>query len=287
MLFGYVIIIYVYCIHVKSFSVNNDYYHIVHLVTLLKNMGKDATIILCIKEKVSMGAIYIEVKNDLYKKINSGEYKAGDRLPSERNLSELYGVSRMTARQAVTQLVNEGVVSREIGRGTFVTAKQFSQKNVKSFTETLKEQGYVSSTKILEFSIVYNLKEISSIMEQPPDTHYYKIKRLRLGNDVPIACETVYIPVQLCSGLKEQEIGESLYRVLEKGYGYVVGSVSNDIDACITNRMMMQLFEVQKPVALLKIKGVSFTLEGVRLFYEESYYRSDLYRYQVDIYKRK
>ncbi len=193
----------------------------------------------------------------------------------------------MTARQAITQLVNEGIVYREVGKGTFISSKQFSQKNVKSFTETLKEQGFIPSTKILEFSIVYHLKEISMDMGLPFDTQYYKIKRLRFGNKVPIACETVYIPLYLCPHLNEQGIGESLYTILEKVYGYVVGSVSNDIDACISNRIMMQLFDVQKPVALLKIKGVSYTVEGIKLFYEESYYRSDLYKYQVDIFKRK
>lgn len=234
-----------------------------------------------------MAAIYIEVKNDLLHKITEGQYKSGERIPSERTLCDLYGVSRMTARQAITQLVNEGILYRETGKGTYVSTKQFAQKNVKSFTETLKEQGFDPSTQVLEFSIVYHLKEISSIMELPIETQFYKIKRLRLGNKVPIACETVYIPLQLCPNLKEQEIDDSLYEVLQRVYGYIVGSVSNDIDACISNRMMMQLFDVQKPVALLKIKGVSFTLEGVKLFYEESYYRSNLYKYQVDIYKRK
>lgn len=234
-----------------------------------------------------MGAIYLDVKNSLIQKINSSEYKAGDKIPSERMLSELYGVSRMTARQAITQLTNEGIVYREKGRGTFVSTKQFSQKNVKSFTETLKEQGFDPSTKILEFATVHSLKEISAMMDLPSDTYYYKIKRLRLGNNVPIACETVYIPIQRCPGLKEKEIGESLYAILEQTYGFIVGSVSYDIDACISSRMMTSLFEVQKPVALLKIKGVSLTLEGEKLFYEESYYRSDLYKYQVDIYKRK
>lgn len=234
-----------------------------------------------------MAAIYIEVKNQIIHKINEGHFKAGDKIPSERVLSETYGVSRMTARQAVSALVQEGIVYRETGKGTFVSAKQFFQKNVKSFSQTLLEQGYEPSTDILEFANVHSLKEISNVMGLPYETHYYKIKRLRYGNGVPIALETVYLPVDKCKGLKEEYIGQSLYEALESRYGYVVGRVSNDIDACISTRMMMQLFEVQKPVALLKIKGVSYTVDGEMLFYEESYYRSDLYRYQVDIYKRK
>lgn len=234
-----------------------------------------------------MAAIYIEVKNDIIQKINEGYYKAGDKIPSERVLSETCGVSRMTARQAVSALVQEGIVYRETGKGTFVSTKQFSQKNVKSFTQTLLEQGYEPSTDILEFSNVHSLRDISNAMNLPQATHFYKIKRLRYGNSVPIALETVYLPTEKCKGLKEADIGQSLYKALESLYGFVVGRVSNDIDACISTRVMMQLFQVQKPVALLKIKGISYTVEGEMLFYEESYYRSDLYRYQVDIYKRK
>lgn len=233
-----------------------------------------------------MAAIYIEVKNDIINKINEGYYKAGDKIPSERLLSETYGVSRMTARQAVSSLVQEGVVYRETGKGTFVSTKQFSQKNIKSFTQTLLEKGYEPSTEILEFANVHSLREISSAMNLAYDTHFYKIKRLRFGNGVPIAFETVYIPTVKCSNLKEKDIGQSLYETLELRYGYVVGRASYDIEACISSRIMMSLFKVQKPVALLKLKGISYTVDDEMLCYEESYYRSELYRYQVDIYKR-
>lgn len=232
-----------------------------------------------------MNPIYIKVKKKIQDKINEGIYKAGEKIPSERELAKEYGVSRMTARQAVEALSYEKTVYRERGKGTFVAAKQFSQKNVKSFTQTLAEQGYEPSTVIIEFSIVRSLKEISRKMELPAETEYYKLKRLRLGNNIPIALETVYIPVQMCPMLEQPRY--SLYDELERKYGYIVERVSNDIDACISTRPMMELFQLQKPKALLKIKGVSYTTEGEALFYEESYYRSDLYRYQVDIYKRR
>jgi len=232
-----------------------------------------------------LAPIYIKVKNDIKKKIEKGIFKSGEKIPSERELSQIYNVSRMTARQAVNQLANEGFVYREKGKGTFVSSLQFSQKNLKSFTETLKEQGYDPETKILEFSIVHSLKEISKIMDQPYETKFYKIKRLRLGNNVPMALETVYIPVYKCKDLREQKIQNSLYSILKNDYDCPINSVSYDIEACISNRMMMKLFQVQKPVALLKVSGVNFTKKNDKLLYEESYYRSDLYKYQVDILK--
>lgn len=235
---------------------------------------------------MKMEPIYINLRNKILEKINTGEYKSGEKIPSERDLGQKYNVSRMTARQAINELVKDGVVTREIGRGTYVLAPQFMQKNVKSFTETLKEQGYESKTKVLEFSTVHSLKDISAIMGYNYKDRFYKIKRLRLGNDLPMALETVYIPTDKCEGLNNYEISSSLYKILKEIYGYEIERLSYDIDACIANKHMMQLFEVQKPIALLKVKGISYTISGDKLSYEESYYRSEIYKYNVDIYKR-
>lgn len=229
---------------------------------------------------------YQKIKKDIENKINTGEFKSGEKIPSERKLCELYNISRMTARQAVNELVKEGIVYREKGRGTFVSSPNFLQRNVKSFTDTLRERGFNPSTNIIEFSTVYNLRDISNIMEVPYETKFYKLKRLRLGNELPMALETVYIQKDRCLGLHKYDISKSLYEVLEEHYGYKVENISCDIDACIANNIMMKVFNMKKARALLKITGISYTSNGGKLFYEESYYRPDLYKYRVDIFRR-
>lgn len=229
---------------------------------------------------------YQKIKKDIENKINTGEFKSGEKIPSERKLCELYNISRMTARQAVNELVKDGIVYREKGRGTFVSSPNFLQRNVKSFTDTLRERGFNPSTNIIEFSTVYNLRDISNIMEVPYETKFYKLKRLRLGNELPMALETVYIQKDRCLGLHKYDISKSLYEVLEEHYGYKVENISCDIDACIANNIMMKVFNMKKARALLKITGISYTSNGEKLFYEESYYRPDLYKYRVDIFRR-
>jgi GntR family transcriptional regulator len=231
-------------------------------------------------------AKYQRIRKDMENKISSGEFRSGEKIPSERKLCELYNISRMTARQAVNELVKEGIVYREKGRGTFVSSPNFLQRNVKSFTDTLKERGFNPSTNIIEFSTVYNLRDISNIMGVPYETKFYKLKRLRLGNDLPMALETVYIQKDRCIGLQEYDISKSLYEVLEEHYGYKIDNISCDIDACIANNIMMKTFNMKKARALLKITGISYTNNGEKLFYEESYYRPDLYKYHVDIFRR-
>lgn len=229
---------------------------------------------------------YLKIKKDIQNKINNGIYKSGEKIPSERKLCELYNMSRMTARQAVNELVKDGTVYREKGRGTFVSSPNFLQRNVKSFTDTLKERGYIPKTNIIEFSTVYNLKEISRIMEVDYETKFYKIKRLRLGSELPMALETVYIPKDKCYDLNKHDVSSSLYEILDKYYGYKIENVSCDIDACIANNILMKIFDMKKARALLKITGISYTQNGDKVFYEESYYRPDLYKYRVDIYRR-
>lgn len=230
--------------------------------------------------------IYIKVKNDIINKIEAGEYVAGKKIPSERVLSDQYGVSRMTIRQAINELVGDGIVSKRQGSGTYVNTPQFSQRNVRSFTETLKSQGYEPSTKVLEFSRVHHIKAVSEALDQPLETSYYKLKRLRYGNGLPMALEMVYFPIDMCPGIETFDESDSLYKVLSERFNYDIGQVSYEIDALISNRMMMKAFELEKPVALLKVTGVSYVEQKVPLLYEESFYRPDLYKYSVDIYKR-
>lgn len=230
--------------------------------------------------------IYLVVKKELDHKIKQGVYKSGDQIPSERELCEMFQISRMTARQAVNELVKEGKVKREKGRGSFVSSPQFLQKNIRSFTDTLLEQGYKPSTEILEVCSVYHLKDISTSLGVSLDTQFHKIKRLRLANKVPVALETVYIPKYRCENLGDYNLKESLYQILEEEFGYVIQSISCNIDACLSNRVIMETFNVAKPITLLKVEGISYTTNKEKLFYEESYYRSNLYKYQVDIYRR-
>lgn len=230
--------------------------------------------------------IYIQLKNIIEKQIEEGFFQPDQMISSERKLSEQYEISRMTTRQAINELVKEGKLYREKGRGTFVSPPRFLQENMMSFTETLKAQGYTPATKVLEFSVVRNLKDISNILETLEEQVYYKIKRLRFADSIPVALETVYIPVEYSKGLDQYDLSTgSLYKVLKEKYNHPIDSTSSTLEAIIADKMMMKIFESKKSIPLLKTEGVTKTEDGKRLFYEVSYYRSDIYTYQVNIYR--
>ena len=228
---------------------------------------------------------YNQVKNYIMSLIEEQKVARGEKIPSERELSEALGLSRMTIRQGIELLVNEGILKKELGRGTFFATPHYQQKNIRSFTETLRAQGHTPSTIVLESAIVFRLAEISQIMGVPLETRFYKIKRLRLGNDMPIALETVYIPEKLCPDLAGKNLSDSLYAILKEDYNYVVDRSALSIDAIISNTPLNTIFRVDKPTALLKIISTHFTKDYQKIYYEEAYYRSDLYTYYVDIYR--
>ncbi len=228
-------------------------------------------------------AIYKEVKDDINNKITMGMYKPGDRIPSERLLSESYGVSRMTLRQALNEVEKEGFLYREKGRGTFVASPDLFQENLKSFTRTLIDRRLTPSTHIIEVSKILHLKQISQLLDLHPDEPYYKIKRLRCGDEVPIALETVYIPIIYAKDIDGFDLTESLYSILEKNYGYEMIRSACEIEACLANRLLSEQMDTKKNAALLKVSGITYSQADRKLFYEVSYYKSELYKYHVDI----
>lgn len=231
-------------------------------------------------------AIYQEVKQDILKQIHDGFYKSGDRIPSERDLCGLYKVSRMTLRQALSELEQEGILVREKGRGTFVTTPNLYQENLRSFTQTLIERGMIPSTIVIEASKVLHLRSISQLLGLDKDEPYYKVKRIRLGDDIPIALETIYIPVKYAKDLKNHNLSTSMYKILEQHYGYELFRNACEIEASLAPRDILDLLDLKKTTALLKVSGITYAQGDLKLFYEESYYRSDLYKYHVDIMGR-
>ena len=232
------------------------------------------------------GPIYRKIKEDILQKIEAGEYKKSSRIEPERQLCLQYGVSRMTLRQAIEELASEGYLYKVQGRGTFVSTPAFQQKNLKSFTDTLRESGHEAKTKVLEMERVHQMSRLCQLLEVPVSMPLVKIKRLRYADEIPTALETVCLPAMYAPGIEDEDLSSSLYNLLETKYQATVETVRCDMEACISDQMQMRIFELEKPEALLRVEGISIGAEGRKLFYEISYYRSQVYRYRVDLYRR-
>lgn len=234
-------------------------------------------------DKSSPIPVYYQLKNDLTSKIAKGVWKSGDCIASERELCEIYGVSRMTIRQAVGELVQEGVLLRIKGKGTFVCEQKLKQQDMMSFTEIIKKTGNELVTEVLEFSTIETPEDFEDIFTLD---NLYKIKRKRIVDKECVALETVYIPVDYCGYIDKDMLNGSLFKILEK-FGYVVDYSNSSISAVIINEELKEVFGVDQEVPMLKVISKTYDNKDKMIFLEEAIYRSDKYLLEVNISRRE
>ncbi|MHB8061701.1 MAG: GntR family transcriptional regulator [Ruminiclostridium sp.] len=230
---------------------------------------------------------YYQLKNKILEKINSGEYIENSLIPSERELSDSSGISRMTVRQALTQLVSEGTLYREKGKGTFVSKSKIAQTNVMSFSETVESKGMLPTTKVLRFEKIKAPDNIQKILELEDNELVYNVKRLRFANNIPVAIEEDFIPEKYCSNLDTHDLTGSLYKLLTEEYSYNIDYLENIIEANKPSKEEKELLNITSSIPILKIDVVIHTDTNLKLLYENSKYRSDEYKYNVLVYGNK
>lgn len=234
-------------------------------------------------DKNSPIPVYYQLKQDIKEKIQQGVWKVGECIASEREITESYAVSRMTVRQALGELVQEGILKREKGKGTFVCEPKVMQKDMMSFSEIVKRSGMTLCTKVLELKKIKTPEEFQDLILLED---VYKISRLRIVQNISVAEETIYIPCDYCGYMDENILGGSFYKILE-GFGYSIDHSESSIQAILTTDYYKKLFNIKNDVPLLKISSRNITSDGKLLFLEESVYRSDKYVLEVNILRRE
>ncbi len=234
-------------------------------------------------DKNSPIPVYFQLKQDILEKISEGYWKVGECIDSERELSEHYEVSRMTVRQALGELVQEGVLVREKGKGTFVCEPKVKQQDVMSFTDIIEKLGGKLETEVLEFDIIDTPDEMVDLLE---DDKVYKINRMRKVNGECIANEKVHISPKICGELNKEKLKGSLFKLIEER-GHFIDHSESSIKAIVMDDYYKKLFNVEKVLPLISTFGTTLDENGKILFVEESIYRSDKYILQVNISRRE
>lgn len=231
--------------------------------------------------------VYYQLRNLILKKIQDGEYGAGALIPSERELSDSLNISRMTVRQALSQLVVEGVLFREKGKGTFVSNTKIQQKNIMSFSDTVRSKGLTPSTKVIFMSRETELADVNEMLGLANGEAVYAVKRLRMADNIPVAIEEAYIPEKYCPALEKYDLTLSLYQIIKNEYSYKIEFIDNTIEAVKPVKDERDLLDIPASTPVLKISGISSTDDGKKLMFERNVYRSDMYSYDVRIYMNR
>ena len=217
--------------------------------------------------------------------IENEDLKPGQSIPTERELCEIQGVSRMTVNKAIMSLVNEGLVYREQGKGTFVSIAKVNREisQLKSFTEQMLENGVISKTKILSFKVIEATKKYRLELKMPEDENkIIEIKRLRFSDEQPVAIEIAWLPYYLFKGMTREMIEDkSLYEIFREKYGYYPDKAKQTIEPTMLNEYESKLLNQEKSALALIFRRTTYLENETPIEYTKAIYRSDKYKYQI------
>ncbi len=218
--------------------------------------------------------IYITIHDEMREAIEAGRWGAGDKIPSERELAEQFNVSRMTLRQAVLMLVDEGTLERRGGAGTFVTATRVQERldGVGSFTAAMHATGRIASSKVIAYHIGQASKSEVDQLQLTPDAQVLRMERVRYGDDEPIAFEIASIPATLVEGLSREELTDSLYNTLTTKKGLTIGRAEQVLTAAAATERVADLLAIQRTDPVLVMRQVTFDSQAVPFEYVRTQY---------------
>ena len=218
---------------------------------------------------------YHQLKEILRERIRSGEWKPGDLIPSERELSETYEISRMTARQAITDLVNEGVFYREQGRGTFVTQNRITQQLLRltGFTEDIRARGQRPATKLLSATMCPADELTAERLRVKAGQPVFCLQRLRLADDEPLAIEESHLNFNGCDSLVDEDLeNNSLYNLLETKYGLPLMEAEQELEAGLAGDKEAETLQIPVGSPVLFTRRITYTDRNRPVEYATSVY---------------
>lgn len=221
--------------------------------------------------------LYYQLENIVRKRIEDGIYKVDEKIPSERTLSEELNISRMTISKAINNLVEEGILYRKRGQGTFVSKSKVNFfPGLMGFTEIIKNKNMNPSSKVLCQKIIEPDKHLCEKLQISEIEKVIFTQRLRLADNEIINLEKSYVPYSLCSKLLEVDLSvESIYKLLTEE-GYKPSKANQEVQAILSNDELSELLQINVDEPILKRKRVTYS-KDIPIEYTINYYKGDVY----------
>ena len=209
----------------------------------------------------------------------------GEAIPSERQLSADLGVSRLTVRAALDDLVREGYLIRRRGAGTFVSEPKIAQElTMTSFTEDMRRRGMVPGSRTLELKTVPAGARLGRVLHVSPSEPVVVVKRLRLADRETMAIETLHVPGSLVPGLSARDLEKgSFYELLKGRYDIVIVGGVQTIEPTVTNEEESEALGVPLHSPAFLFERVTRGATGDVVEYVRSIYRGDRYRLVTEL----
>jgi GntR family transcriptional regulator len=234
--------------------------------------------------------LYYQLKKQIYTLIEEAVLKEGTMLPPENEFCELLHVSRPTIRQAFSELVSEGYLSRYKGKGTFVSKPKVEERffsKLESFNREMLSKGLTPKTVVMVLEELPGPQEANEKLEIPLDAHLIHLGRLRLADKIPLVYVDTFLPYEQYRKLMKVDFSvKSLYDSLEKFCHVRVNRVRREIEAINAYKRDAELLQIAKNKAISLVKTIAYSEDApLPVEFSIARYRGDMNKFTVDIFR--
>ncbi len=234
--------------------------------------------------------LHVQMSTVIRARIDSGEWGSGHQLPPEWQLAQEFGVSRGTARQAVTRLVNEGLLDRSAGRGTFVASRQplaYPVRDLLGFNRRIIDSGHIPSSRVVDVSVVDRSAAPESFEFAATVHRLLSIERVRLADHTPVALEHIFLPWPRFAGLADIDLQSAgIYDTLEADFGVEIQLGDFSLVIADLDPQQAELLEDEPGAPVFLMTGSVTDGQGTVVAGVSSYYRRDAFSFQFAMTRR-
>ena len=233
--------------------------------------------------------LYARIEAVLAAEITGGGLKAGDQLPTEDSLIARFGVSRITVRRAIQNLVSRGLVEIRRGRGTFVAAPKITQelKELSGFVEDMHAVGRKPTARIIAKEIVAADAAVARQLALTRGERVVRIRRVRLADGIPLSFDETYLPLEIGRKIMANNLRvEPIFSLLERKYDVPLIEADYKLDAVPAETEVAAALKVKERSPIFRIERTSYSTGGRPVDYERLHYRGDLVRFATRLVRK-
>jgi GntR family transcriptional regulator len=233
--------------------------------------------------------LYLRVETVLAGEIADGDLKVGDQLPTEDSLIVRFGVSRITVRRAIQNLVSRGLVEIRRGKGTFVAAPKITQELIElsGFVEDMHALGRKPTARVMGKDIVTADATVASQLALTKGERVVRIRRVRLADGIPLSFDETYLPLEIGKKIITNNLKvEPIFSLLERKYNVPLIEAEYKLDAVAAETDVAAALKVKPGSAIFRIERTSYSTDRRPVDYEKLHYRGDLVQFVTRLLRK-
>lgn len=227
--------------------------------------------------------LYRKIAQQMKDEISKGEWKEGNAIPTELMLSETYQASRVTVRQAIKVLVQQGLLYKIQGSGTYVSEHKYEHNiyELTGFTEEMRALNKNIINKVLTFSVVEPEERIVQALGLEEGEKVYYIRRQRWADDIPLIVEDTYLPLELFPDLTYQIMEGSKYDFIESVKKLKIKDSYQEVIPILPTEEIQELLQLKEQIPIIKVQLLSTLKDDTVFEYTDLFFKSDEYKFTI------